>query len=149
MNREPSGRRQRLDEATPEQLRAVLVSGIPRRLEEIRQFLEQTQRELALMSRFVEDTRTLLQGATPMDSNANVTATAKPATDVALLLTEPEAAKYLGISSRKLWNLAAAGEIPTVPVGRLKRYDRRDLVAYVDRVKQAHHTKGDAEASAA
>jgi len=50
------------------------------------------------------------------------------------LLDERAAAKLLGISPRKLWGLADAGEIPFIKVGpRLKRYDPRDLEDYVER----------------
>jgi len=50
------------------------------------------------------------------------------------LIDERAAAKLLGISARKLWGLADAGEIPFIKVGpRLKRYDPRDLEDYVER----------------
>jgi predicted DNA-binding transcriptional regulator AlpA len=50
------------------------------------------------------------------------------------LLDERAAAKLLGISPRKLWGLAAAGSIPVIKVGpRLKRYDPRDIQAFIER----------------
>ena len=54
------------------------------------------------------------------------------------LLYEREAAKLLAISPRKLWGLAAAGAIPFIQIGpRSKRYDRRDILEFVERSRQA------------
>jgi excisionase family DNA binding protein len=54
-----------------------------------------------------------------------------------LLLTLAEAAKLLAIGERTLWRLTDDGEIPVVRVGRRGvRYDRRDLVAWIDRAKR-------------
>ncbi len=57
--------------------------------------------------------------------------------DCQLLLTEPQAAKALAISPRKLWSIRNEGGIPCVKSGRLVRYDRDDLRAWIDRNKQA------------
>lgn len=52
-----------------------------------------------------------------------------------MLLTAPEAAKLLAIGARTLWRLTDDGEIPVVRIGRAVRYDRRDLLAWIDRAK--------------
>ena len=50
------------------------------------------------------------------------------------LLDERAAARRLGISPRAMWGLAASGAIPFIRIGpRLKRYDPRDLVDYIER----------------
>jgi excisionase family DNA binding protein len=50
-----------------------------------------------------------------------------------LLLTAREAAAYLAISERTLWSLTAPrGPIRVVRIGRTVRYDRRDLLVFVD-----------------
>ena len=48
-----------------------------------------------------------------------------------LLLTEPEAARLLSLSPRTLWGLAERGEVPSIKIGRAKRYRLSDLQAYV------------------
>jgi excisionase family DNA binding protein len=57
-------------------------------------------------------------------------------TPEALLLTAAEAAKLLAIGARTLWRLTDNGEIPVVRIGRAVRYDRRDLLAWIDRTKR-------------
>jgi excisionase family DNA binding protein len=54
-----------------------------------------------------------------------------------LLLTAAQAARALAISPRTLWSLTRRGEIPAVRIGRAVRYDRRDLVEYLDRLRSA------------
>lgn len=50
------------------------------------------------------------------------------------LLTERQAAAFLGVSPRTLWGLADQGEIPFIRIGRTtKRYAVEDLRAYCDR----------------
>ncbi len=49
------------------------------------------------------------------------------------LLRSRDAAVYLAISERKLWELSAGGEIPVVRFGRLVRYCVTDLQAWVGR----------------
>jgi excisionase family DNA binding protein len=60
----------------------------------------------------------------------------RPAPDGAepLLLTR-EAAAFLRISERKLWQLTRDGAVPCVRLGRAVRYDRRDLIAFVEAMK--------------
>ncbi len=43
------------------------------------------------------------------------------------LLSNVEAAEYLGISRVTLWRKVQAGDIPTVDIGGLVRYDKRQL----------------------
>lgn len=57
------------------------------------------------------------------------------ATRLALLKCR-EAARYLNISERKLWDLTQRGEIPHIPIGRAVRYDPRDLQAWVEAQKK-------------
>jgi excisionase family DNA binding protein len=55
------------------------------------------------------------------------------------LVDERAAAKYLGISPRVLWGLADSGSIPFIRIGpRLKRYDPRDLQAFVERNRRTN-----------
>ena len=54
-----------------------------------------------------------------------------------LLLDSRTAAKALSISERTLWQLSKDGEIPRVKIGRSVRYDRRDLIAFIDGRKGA------------
>jgi excisionase family DNA binding protein len=44
-----------------------------------------------------------------------------------LLLRPSEAATYLAVSPRLLWSLSAAGQIPSIKLGRARRYRRADL----------------------
>ncbi len=54
------------------------------------------------------------------------------------LVRSREAAAFLAISERKLWELQNAGEIRVVRFGRLVRFRRSDLEAWIER----HTTKG-------
>ena len=49
-----------------------------------------------------------------------------------LLLTAKQAAETLSISTRKLWSLTAAGEIPHVRIGRSVRYPVDALKNWID-----------------
>jgi excisionase family DNA binding protein len=51
------------------------------------------------------------------------------------LLTAPQAAKVLAISERALWQLGKDGELPVVRLGRAVRYDRRDLLDFIEKRK--------------
>lgn len=51
------------------------------------------------------------------------------------LLSQHEAAAYLGISYWTLRDLTFRGEVPHVKIGRRILVDRLDLDAYLDRVK--------------
>ena len=51
------------------------------------------------------------------------------------LLTAREAAQFLRMSERKLWDLTDCGDIRVVRSGRYVRYDRQDLEAWLDRQK--------------
>lgn len=53
------------------------------------------------------------------------------------LMNERSAAKFLGISPRKLWGLANAGVIPFIRIGvKSKRYDPKDLEDFIARCRQ-------------
>jgi predicted DNA-binding transcriptional regulator AlpA len=54
-----------------------------------------------------------------------------------LLIKSPEAATFLGVGERTLWSLTAPrGPIPSVKIGCSVRFDKRDLIAFVDAQKQ-------------
>jgi len=61
------------------------------------------------------------------------------ASNTTRLLTAKDAAKYLCISERKLWDMSKAGEIPAVRLGRAVRYDRNDLDSFIQRAKGICH----------
>ncbi len=52
------------------------------------------------------------------------------------LVRVAEAAKFLGISERKLWELTSLGEIRRVRIGRAVRYDLVDLGAWIEQKKR-------------
>lgn len=52
-----------------------------------------------------------------------------------LLMRSREAANFIAVCDRKLWSLTNDGLIPCVRIGRSVRYDRRDLVEFIDKVK--------------
>ncbi|MCD6175670.1 MAG: helix-turn-helix domain-containing protein [Planctomycetes bacterium] len=51
------------------------------------------------------------------------------------LLKSKEAANYLCISERTLWNLQNIGKIKTVRMGRLIRFDPIDLDEFIEQAK--------------
>ena len=79
-------------------------------------------------------------GRDPIATLADQPAAGRPAAGPApiepLLLHPPQAAHYLGISDRKLWQLTKDGAVRSVRIGRSVRYDRRDLIAYVDTLRR-------------
>jgi len=54
----------------------------------------------------------------------------------ARLLKSKQAAAFLNISERKLWELTAGSHLPCVRIGTAKRYDLSDLETFI------HTTKG-------
>ncbi len=58
-------------------------------------------------------------------------------TESPALLTIKLAASFLSLSPRKVWELTATGELPTVRAGRAVRIDRRDLEAWIAANKSA------------
>ncbi len=55
--------------------------------------------------------------------------------DAPQLLDSPKAARWLDISPRSLWSLTDEGRIKAVRIGRLVRYDVRDLLAFIESAK--------------
>jgi excisionase family DNA binding protein len=51
------------------------------------------------------------------------------------LLKPKEAAAYLAISERKLWQLTSDNKVPAVKYDRVVRYDIVDLDAFISRAK--------------
>ena len=51
------------------------------------------------------------------------------------LVTLPAAARLLGVSRSKLYELVAAGELPTVRIGRSRRIAVADLEQFVRRCR--------------
>jgi hypothetical protein len=61
-----------------------------------------------------------------------------------LLLTPRDAAATLAVSERTLWTWTAPrGPLACVRLGRAVRYDRRDLVALVDKLKNGGNGVGE------
>jgi excisionase family DNA binding protein len=88
----------------------------------------------SLIGRVVEETINRLEaGHAKIPAQASGSETA--AAGGVLLLRSQEAAKTLGISERKLWELTRKGKIPHVRIGRAVRYDTRDLRAWVETMK--------------
>ena len=52
--------------------------------------------------------------------------------------TPREAAAMLGISERMLWGLSKRGDVRSVKLGRLVRYYRPDLIAFMERSNGEH-----------
>jgi excisionase family DNA binding protein len=65
-----------------------------------------------------------------------------PTTAPTLLLTPPEAAKALGISTRTLWTLTASGDVPSLKIGRLVRYPVDALRDWIDQRQAPSQRKG-------
>ena len=62
-------------------------------------------------------------------------------TPLTALLDARAAAEFLGISPRRLWGLADAGEIPFIRIGpRLKRYTVQDLQDFVERNRRVRQS---------
>lgn len=61
------------------------------------------------------------------------------------LITERQAATWLGISQRTLWQRRHDGLLPFVRDGRLVRYDLDDLRCYVEANRQPKNEKGGGE----
>jgi excisionase family DNA binding protein len=51
------------------------------------------------------------------------------------LLTALEAARFLAVSPRKLWQLTKDRQVKALKLGRSVRYDVRDLQEFVDRLR--------------
>ncbi len=50
------------------------------------------------------------------------------------LLTAREAAKFLGLSERTIWEISGPrGDLPAIRLGRSVRYSRADLADYIQR----------------
>jgi excisionase family DNA binding protein len=52
------------------------------------------------------------------------------------LMTCKQAAKYLCISERKLWDLQKSQRIPVVRIDRSVRFDRKDLDSFIEQLKK-------------
>ncbi|MFC1781182.1 helix-turn-helix domain-containing protein [Planctomycetota bacterium] len=53
------------------------------------------------------------------------------------LVRPKDAAAYLAISERKLWDLSSNNIIPIVHLGRATRYDISDLDAFITKAKES------------
>lgn len=62
-------------------------------------------------------------------------------TETIKLMTSRDAAKYLCISERKLWDMLKNNEIPSVRFGRAVRVDRSDLDSFIQKAKGICHTE--------
>lgn len=52
-----------------------------------------------------------------------------------LLVNAKTAAMLLCVSERTLWTLTNCGDVPCVRIGRTVRYDRRDLLKWIETKK--------------
>ncbi len=55
------------------------------------------------------------------------------------LLTVSQAARYLAVCERTLWNLTKENRIPAVKFGRAVRYDISDLDHFIDKSKNGYN----------
>jgi len=55
---------------------------------------------------------------------------------ISKLMTSKQAAKYLCISERKLWDLQKSQRIPVVRIDRSVRFDRKDLDSFIEQLKK-------------
>ena len=55
------------------------------------------------------------------------------------LIKPKQAAQYLSICERKLWDLSSNDIIPVVRMGRSTRYDIKDLDAFIQQAKGVKH----------
>lgn len=51
------------------------------------------------------------------------------------LMDPRQAAKFLNVSERSLWTLTKVGRVRSAKIGRLVRYDEKDLRAFVESCK--------------
>lgn len=51
------------------------------------------------------------------------------------LWTAEEVAELLGVSHEYVWQLSREGRIPTVSLGRTRRYRRESILAWLDRIE--------------
>lgn len=70
-------------------------------------------------------------------------ANAITANSTPLLLSEPDAARLLAISPRKLWGLRRAGAVPALKIGGSVRYPRDGLAEWVRRGCPEHEHAGE------
>jgi len=60
----------------------------------------------------------------------------KPNAAIRILLDLKETAQALRLSDRTVWGLANSGELKSVRIGRSRRFDLRDVHAFIERKKQ-------------
>jgi len=58
-------------------------------------------------------------------------------TTMTKLMTSRQAAKYLCICERKLWDLQKSQRIPVVRIDRSVRFDRKDLDLFIEQLKKS------------
>jgi excisionase family DNA binding protein len=66
---------------------------------------------------------------------ADATLNAAVTRSTPLLVSEPEAARLLGVSARTVWQLRADGKLPGVKIGSAVRYDPEDLRRFIASAK--------------
>ena len=66
----------------------------------------------------------------------------KTATLETRLVKPKDAAAYLAISERKLWDLSKTNTIAVVRLGRAVRYDKADLDAFIIQAKGGKYENG-------
>ncbi len=53
------------------------------------------------------------------------------------LWTAHEVAELLGVSHEYVWQLSREGRIPTVSLGRTRRYRRESILAWIERIESS------------
>lgn len=54
------------------------------------------------------------------------------------LVRSQDAARFLALSDRKLWELTRSGNVPHIRIGRSLRYDLDDLRRWIEQQKKAN-----------
>ena len=52
------------------------------------------------------------------------------------LLTTKQAAKYLAVSEKTIYNLSKTQDLPSIRFGHTRRYDLQDLNSFIQRLKK-------------
>jgi excisionase family DNA binding protein len=61
----------------------------------------------------------------------------RPGRSDGCLWTAHEVAELLGVSHEYVWQLSREGRIPTVSLGRARRYRRESILAWIERIESS------------
>lgn len=79
--------------------------------------------------------------------DASTTTRTEANADPDRLLTPTEARRILGIGRSKLWSLTASGDLPSVRIGKVLRFRRESLLAWIESAERRSMRKGARNAS--